>query len=162
MTNIRRYYSDGYVYFITSVTNDRKPILVDNIDMLWEATNKVKDETKFELIAWAILPEHFHFVMKAEGSNPSQVLKKLKLSFSKKHKMKSGDSSPVWQHRFWDHVIRDEGDLKRHIGYTHLNPIKHGLVLNPFDYRHSSIDPFADLYEQNNWRDMKFDGDFGE
>ena len=34
----------------------------------------------------------------------------------------------VWQRRFWEHVIRDETDLARHLHYIHYNPIKHGLV----------------------------------
>ena len=34
----------------------------------------------------------------------------------------------VWQRRFWEHVIRDDGDFARHVDYIHHNPVKHGLV----------------------------------
>ena len=34
----------------------------------------------------------------------------------------------IWQKRFWEHQIRDEKDLQRHINYIHYNPVKHGLV----------------------------------
>lgn len=47
-------------------------------------------------------------------------------------------SLSLWQSRFWDHIIRDEDDLRRHVDYTHFNPVKHGLVARPEDYAHSS------------------------
>ena len=34
----------------------------------------------------------------------------------------------VWQRRFWEHMLRDEEDLNRHLDYIHYNPVKHGLV----------------------------------
>jgi REP-associated tyrosine transposase len=34
----------------------------------------------------------------------------------------------IWQRRFWEHAIRDEGDYARHMDYVHYNPVKHGHV----------------------------------
>jgi len=45
----------------------------------------------------------------------------------------------IWQRRFWDHRIRDEEDLIRHVNYIHYNPIKHGLVRCPHAWPHSSF-----------------------
>jgi len=28
----------------------------------------------------------------------------------------------VWQHRFWQHTIKDELDYQRHMDYIHVNP----------------------------------------
>jgi REP element-mobilizing transposase RayT len=39
----------------------------------------------------------------------------------------------LWQWRFWEHLIRDDDDLARHVEYIHHNPVKHGLVTDPFD-----------------------------
>lgn len=44
-----------------------------------------------------------------------------------------------WQMRFWDHIIRDEVDLQRHLDYIHYNPVKHGWVAKPEDWPHSSF-----------------------
>ncbi|MGH8567268.1 MAG: transposase [Gammaproteobacteria bacterium] len=38
------------------------------------------------------------------------------------------DNPTLWQHRFWEHRIRDEADFNRHIHYIHWNPVKHGSV----------------------------------
>jgi REP element-mobilizing transposase RayT len=44
----------------------------------------------------------------------------------------------LWQRRFWEHLIRDEEDFARHVDYIHYNPVEHGLVVNPFEWRWSS------------------------
>jgi putative transposase len=45
----------------------------------------------------------------------------------------------LWQRRFWEHTIRDDGDLARHIDYIHINPLKHGLVSRVTDWPYSSF-----------------------
>lgn len=31
----------------------------------------------------------------------------------------------VWQRRYWEYLIRDEDDYRRHVDYVHVNPLKH-------------------------------------
>ncbi|MFN7087542.1 MAG: REP-associated tyrosine transposase, partial [Burkholderiales bacterium] len=45
----------------------------------------------------------------------------------------------LWQRRFWEHTIRDDADLERHVDYIHFNPVKHGLVARAKDWPHSSF-----------------------
>jgi putative transposase len=45
----------------------------------------------------------------------------------------------VWQRRLYEHAIREEADLRRHVAYIHYNPVKHGLVDRPVDRPYSSI-----------------------
>jgi hypothetical protein len=39
----------------------------------------------------------------------------------------------------WEHAIRDDGDLARHIDYVHFNPVAHGLVSRVRDWPYSSF-----------------------
>jgi len=57
----------------------------------------------------------------------------------------------LWQHRFWDHIIRDAEDYKRHLDYIHYNPVRHGLVASPFEYGPSSLLKWArqGVYEKS-------------
>jgi len=50
----------------------------------------------------------------------------------------------VWQQRFWEHFIRS------HVEYIHYNPVKHGLVQAPKDWKYSSFHRYAgkDIYER--------------
>jgi putative transposase len=40
----------------------------------------------------------------------------------------------LWQRRFWEHTIRDEGDFERHV-----DPVKHGLVSRVPDWPYWSF-----------------------
>ena len=45
----------------------------------------------------------------------------------------------IWQRRFWEHQIRDDADLARHMDYIHYNPVKHGWAETPAAWPHSSF-----------------------
>jgi len=71
----------------------------------------------------------------------------------------------IWQRRYWEHAIRDEADLERHIDYIHFNPVKHGHVTRVVDWPHSSFHRFVQRGELAiDWGgDMKdIQGAFGE
>jgi len=53
--------------------------------------------------------------------------------------MQSRGEGGFWQRRFWEHVIRDESDLQRHMDYLHWNPVKHGYVKTPLDWPYSTF-----------------------
>ena len=46
----------------------------------------------------------------------------------------------LWQHRFWEHALRDQSDFSRHMDYIHYNPVKHGYVRAVREWPHSSFD----------------------
>jgi len=41
--------------------------------------------------------------------------------------------------RYWEHTIRDDRDFAVHFDNIHFNPVKHGLVSHPADWRHSTF-----------------------
>jgi putative transposase len=54
----------------------------------------------------------------------------------------------------WDHVIRNENDLENHIHYIHFNPVKHGYVPDPGDWKNSSFHEWQQrgaYSRQENW-----------
>lgn len=165
MVKIKRIYCKGHPHFITNMTYERRPIIIDNIDLLWEAVETILQKDDFGLMAWVILPDHFHFLIDVKKSNISKILQRIKLSYSVRLRNRYGfDYGKVWQNGFWDHIIRDEKDLNSHLNYIHYNPIKHGLINNPFDYEHSSLKKHRDFYPDD-WgiiKPLEFDGDFGK
>ena len=44
----------------------------------------------------------------------------------------------------WEHQIRDENDLERHVDYIHATPVKHGLVPCVKDWAYSSFHRYVD------------------
>jgi putative transposase len=51
----------------------------------------------------------------------------------------------IWQRRFWEHTIRDERDYVMHVDYIHINPLRHGLVRNVFDWPYSTFHRYVKL-----------------
>ena len=45
----------------------------------------------------------------------------------------------IWQRRFWEHVVRDERDFRKHIEYCWFNPVKHEHVTRVEEWPYSSF-----------------------
>ncbi len=45
----------------------------------------------------------------------------------------------IWQRHYWEHLIRDERDYRRHMDYIHINPLKHGHVSRVADWPYSTF-----------------------
>jgi putative transposase len=142
--NFRRYYVQNAVVFITTVVSMREPAFANQayVEMLRETLRTTKQLHPFVMIAYVILPDHLHLLIRPTGaSNFSQIMHSVKSYFSHSYKAKMGIEGRLkfWQKRFHDHIIRDEADLEAHIHYIHYNPVKHGYVSHPEDWPHSSF-----------------------
>ena len=167
MTNIRRYFREGNIYFLTHVTYNRAAVLVKNSDLFWQAVEKTHRDTAFDLVAWVILPDHVHLLVDPKDNDLSLIMKRIKLSLSTNLRGQAGVvKGRLWQYRFWDHVIRDLEDMNRHIDYIHYNPVKHRLVTDPFEWEHSSIHGYRENgYYEPGWgvlETIEFIGEYGE
>jgi len=150
MSNYRRYRVEGGCYFFTvALLNRQSYLLVDNIEYLRQAFHYVIKRHPFKIEAAVILPEHFHCILTLpiNDDNYSMRLRQIKSTFSRQlpstekrslsriHKGERG----IWQRRFWEHTICDEQDYCQHIDYIHYNPVKHGYVKQPIDWKYSSF-----------------------
>ena len=89
-----------------------------------------------------------------------------KIIYSRRYRDKYDDAGNIWQNRFWDHMIRDQEDMNKHLDYIHYNPVKHGYAKDPFLYEYSSLANYhKEGYYQRDWgvADILFrEDDFGE
>ncbi|MCB0119605.1 MAG: transposase [Anaerolineales bacterium] len=143
--NFRRYYIPGSAVFITQVVQDREPIFSESqtVNLLRETLRKVKEFHPFVMLGYVFLPDHFHLlIQETRESTFSDIMHSLKPNFTKEYKkmigLSSSQSMKFWQKRFWDHVIRDDKDFESHLHYIHYNPVKHGYVKAPRDWKDSS------------------------
>jgi putative transposase len=144
MSYLHRFYVPNSIIFITAVTHQRQNLLAgENIDLFWSVLKNVQEIKPFNLIAYCILPDHFHWLMKMPENNPkfSQVIHSVKWNFTYEYKKNHGinETIQIWQPRFWDHIIRDERDFENHMHYIHFNPVKHGYVEYPEQWEASSF-----------------------
>ena len=50
----------------------------------------------------------------------------------------------LWQHRYWEHALRDEADFAQHVEYIHYNPVKHGLAVSAMAWPYSSFRQYVE------------------
>jgi len=167
MTNIRRYFAEGQVCFLTHVTHNRMPILIDHFDLLYGAFDQARQQHRLRLNAWVVLPDHLHMIVETDNQDISALMRRVKLSFSTNYRKRVGmREGRVWQYRFWDRVMRNQDDLNKHVDYIHYNPVRHGLIGNPFSWRYSTaVDYLQDGYYAPDWgvrEPVEIEGEFGE
>ncbi|MCB2231809.1 transposase [bacterium] len=143
MSKLLRYFEPHQFCFITSVTKSRRPLLVTHADKLAIAVKRAHVRSRFRMVAWVILPDHVHALMNCPNGDTARIVQQIKLSFSLQLRHALKTTGPVWQHRYWDHVIRDSDDLRRHIHYVHYNPVKHGIAKTPIEWPLSSFGRFV-------------------
>ena len=178
MTQYRRAKFCGGCYFFTVVTYKRRRFLADDLSRacLRSAWRSVRLNRPFEVVALCLLPDHLHCLWRLpEGDNDfSQRWMLIKKGFTRRYLKAGGRESGqslsrekkrergIWQRRFWEHQIRDQEDLQKHVDYVHYNPVKHGLVHAVEDWPWSTYHRFVrdGFYEHRTLSD--YDGNFGE
>ena len=138
MSEYRRAYQAGSYYFFTIVTHARQPIFsnVNNVKFFKQSLAHVSKKYPFQVEALVVMPDHIHTIWKMpeHDSDFSIRWRLIKSYCSRKIPQK-----PLWQNRFWEHVIRDENDLHRHLDYIYYNPVKHGYVDKVIDWPYSTF-----------------------
>ncbi len=139
MVRYRRNRVPDGTYFFTVTLRDRQgDVLVRHVDALREAWRSARSRTPHEAIAVVVLPDHLHAVIRMrDGGNYSRLWQDIKKGFTRR--TTTDCAASPWQPRFWEHTIRNEDDLRRHVDYVHINPMKHGLVRRVVDWPHSSL-----------------------
>jgi putative transposase len=143
----------GGTFFFTVVTHRRRKLFYEanNRLIFKEAIMEVHSTYPFNIDAWVLLPEHLHCIwtLPAGDRDFSKRWGLIKAKFSKE--LPGQQTTPVWQNRFWEHLIRDDRDLQRHLDYIHYNPVKHGLVDSPKDWPASTFHRYVrqGLYPEN-------------
>ena len=167
MSRYRRADLKGAAYFFTVVTERRQRILTndDVREALRAAIIKVRSTYPFEINAWVLLPDHLHCIWTlpegdADFSTRWRLIKRevtvaigaqyFRVDFQTVRRSQKQQGT-IWQHRFWEHLIRDDGDFAAHMDYLHFNPVKHGLVKTANEWPWSSFHRLVkdDVYPLN-------------
>ena len=174
MSWYRRWRECGGAYFFTVVTFDRHPLFASEAPrrFLHDALRITQTERPFDILGIVLLPEHVHCLwqMPPNDSDFSTRWRLIKARFSQSM-LAAGQGEgrrntsrykrherAFWQRRFWEHLIRDEIDLKRHLDYIHYNPTKHNHVTAPCDWHYSTFHKYVALGEySNDWGHTKPD-----
>ncbi|KAF1719062.1 MAG: transposase [Pseudoxanthomonas sp.] len=150
MSNYRRVWVPGGTYFFTvNLLELRRRLLVEYIDLLRDAFRAAKATRPFDLLAIVVLRDHLHCVWRLPEGDADNAHRwaQIKSGFSRALPLLERRSPRritrrergIWQRRYWEHLVRDEDDLRRHVDYLHINPVKHGHAARAVDWPYSSF-----------------------
>ena len=119
---------------VTAGTYQKKHYLntSERLDLVERRLFACAEEFGWELHAWAVLSNHYHFVARPIG-NPSslrRVMAKLHMTTSKL--LNQLDKTPG--RRVWDSHITFEHSYLARLNYVHSNPVHHEIVTEATAY----------------------------
>lgn len=147
MRTYTRARAPGATYFFTVILAERhgNDLLTQHIDAL----RVTKLDHPFVIEAMVVLPDHLHSLWRLPPDDNDFPMRwrLIKARFSRMlphgervslSRMRKGERG-ILQRRYWEHVIRTERDLHRHLDDIHFNPVKHGHVERAIDWPYSSF-----------------------
>jgi putative transposase len=100
-------------------------------DRLFEHANKFD----WQLQAWAILPNHYHFVALAEHpENLSEMLGSLHANTAREVNLRDHTPERMVWYQYWDTQITYQRSYLARLNYVHHNPVHHRLVQEARNY----------------------------
>jgi putative transposase len=145
MVRYRRNRVPGGTYFFTAtLANRRARTLVDHIASLRDAFRAVRRRQQFLVDAIVVLPDHLHTIWTLPFGDDDYPGRWRAIKSRFVRALRSAGVSVVandrgecrlWARRYWEHTIRDEQDMDRHLDYIHYNPVRHGLVQRVADWQ---------------------------
>jgi valyl-tRNA synthetase len=91
------------------------------------------DGQRYDLIAWCVMPNHVHVIVRPlEGNDLPDILHSWKSFTAKQANKQLGTTGSFWQKESYDHLVRDEQDFNHHLTYLFQNPEKAGLKVWPW------------------------------
>lgn len=111
----------GYLYFQSN----------KNKELLFNTIRQGCEKFDIRLLAWAIIDNHHHLLIRIQGKNSISGLIKFingKSSYLL-NKLENKKGRRVW-YQYFDKIIDNKKDFYRRLNYIHQNPIKHNLVKN--------------------------------
>lgn len=111
----------------------------DNKKKYLKANPKDLDTQRVHLIAYCLMPNHFHLLLKgARHDGVTVFLSDISNSHTRYFNLKYERVGRLFQGTFKAKEITDEGSLLQVSRYLHINPTSSGLTEKPEDYLYSS------------------------
>jgi len=97
-------------------------------DHFLERLGEILQDTHTPCYAWALIPNHFHLLLKTGTVPVSTVMRRLLTSYALWFNRKHNRSGHLFQNRFKSILCQEDAYLLELVRYIHLNPVRSRLV----------------------------------
>lgn len=139
---------------------ERRKIFKDNIDRLDFLTRlgKVLSDTHTRCFAWALIPNHFHLLLRSGNRSLATVMRRLLTGYAMGFNRRHHRSGQLFQNRYKSILCQEDNYLLELVRYIHLNPLRAGLAadLSKLDrYQFCGHSVIMGKHE-NGWQDVDY------
>lgn len=132
---------EGHYYHIFNRTLGNELLFHNRANYLHliRLMERYKREYQMSIIAYCLMPNHYHFVLRQDAGKPiSQFIRVLFNAYVQALNIQLGRRGPLFEGRY-HHVWVDKEEYLLHLcRYIHLNPIKAKLVSRVEDWEFSN------------------------
>jgi len=109
---------------------ERRKIFWDDKDRssFLERLAIILEETQTQCYAWALIPNHFHLLLRIGQTPLSTVMRRLMTGYAVTFNIRHRQSGHLFQNRYKSVVCEEENYLLELTRYIHLNPLRAKLV----------------------------------
>ncbi len=126
----------GAVYAITAVSAGRRALFADAdaAEAIVEEIRLARRKGLADSLAWAVMPDHLHWMFELHGPSLGQVVGRVKSCSARRINALAGSDGGLWQPGYYDHRLRDDEDLAVQAHYILANPVRRGLAAEVGSY----------------------------
>ena len=108
----------------------RKKVFNDNADrdFFVDRLGSILSDTKTQCFAWALIPNHFHLLLKTGATAISTVMKRLLTGYAMQYNRRHKRYGHLFQNRYKSILCQEDAYLLELVRYIHLKPIRAELV----------------------------------
>src|SRR5439155_26240018 len=92
----------------------------------------------YELLAWCVMPNHVHLLLKLDTTPMSKIVAELKRYTARESNTALRRQGALWAEDYWDTFMRDSQHQLKARRYIENNPVKAYLVRDPKEWAWSS------------------------
>ena len=137
----------GLYYHVYNRGNNYQPIFFDQENQRFFLTQlrRYVADSCAEMIAYVLMPNHYHLLLRVAGENFSRGMQKFSISYTKSINKRYGRVGALFQGAFKAVLVENNQHLLHLSRYIHLNPLHAGLVKRPQDWEFSSYREYIGL-----------------
>lgn len=141
MARLPRLVVPGHPHLVLQRGRDGRRVFVDDADRLryLDALHQALREGGVALHGYVLMDDHVHLLATpAAADSLSRALQRVGRRYVAAFHARHGGSGPLWEGRFRAAPIEADAFLLPCLRHLEQNPVRHGLVAAPEDYRWSS------------------------
>jgi len=128
---------DRGTFMVTSGTYRKLPLFnsADRLNYLVAALLALSSEYNWRMHAWAVFPNHYHFIADTQQPETLKCFLQYLHSISAKfvNRLDNVQGRKI-SFQYWDSHLTYQRSLLTRLNYVHSNAVHHGLVRLPEDY----------------------------